>query len=61
LKQAFNATLGRTILGVQEANVSRPENEIAAVTFFAKIGAALTNSSAFASATERQDPEEHGY
>ena len=33
-----------------------PENEIAAVTFFAKTGAALTNSSALASPTERQDP-----
>ena len=35
-----------------------PENEIVAVTFFAKIGAALTNSSALASPTERQDPGE---
>ena len=35
-----------------------PENEIAAVTFFAQTGAALTNSSALASPTERQDPGE---
>ena len=37
-----------------------PENEIAAVTFFAKNGAALTKSNTFASVTEWQDSGEHG-
>ena len=37
-----------------------PENEIAAVTFFAKNGAALTKSNTFASITEWQDSGEHG-
>ena len=37
-----------------------PENEIAAVTFFAKNGAALTKSNTLASVTEWQDSGEHG-
>jgi len=36
-----------------------PENEIAAVTFFAKTSTDLTNRSAFASPTKWQDPGEH--
>ena len=37
-----------------------PENEIAAVTFFAKNGAALPKSNTFASVTEWQDSGERG-
>ena len=37
-----------------------PENEIAALTFFAKNGAALPKSNTFASVTEWQDSGEHG-
>ena len=44
----------------QTKTTNKTNPKIAAVTFFAKIGAALTNSSAFASATERHDPGEHG-
>ena len=46
-------------LGVGPALVYGRENEIAAVTFFAKTSTALTNRSAFASPTEWQDPGEH--
>ena len=40
---------GEPLLGVEKAMCSRPENEIAAATFFAKTSTALTNCSAFAS------------
>ena len=48
------------LLVVQKANVFAAPNEIAAVTFFAKNGAALTKSNTFASVTEWQDSGEHG-
>ena len=51
--------LGRTTCWSPKSQcVYGPENKIAAVTFFAKTGAPLTNSSALASLTERQDPGE---
>ena len=37
-----------------------PENQVAAVTFFVKNGAALPKSNTFASVTECQDSREHG-
>ena len=53
--------LGRPLLGVQKANAFYgPEHEIAAVTFFAKNGAALPKSNTFASVREWQDSGEHG-
>ena len=43
-QQAFNATGKDHFLESKKANVFGPENEIAAVTFFAKNGAASTKS-----------------
>ena len=52
---------GGPLLGVQKSQcIYGPENEIAAVTFFAKNGAALPKSNTFASVTEWQDSGEHG-
>ena len=51
---------GGPLFGVQKANVFTAENEIAAVTFFAKNGAALRKSNILASVTEWQDSGEHG-
>jgi hypothetical protein len=56
---AFNATGKDHFLESKKLLRYGPENEIAAVTFFAKTDAALTNSTAFASPTEWQDPGEH--
>ena len=59
LSSKLSTQLGRTTCWSPKSQcVYGPENEIVAVTFFAKIGAALTNSSALASPTERQDPGE---
>ena len=53
--------LGRTTFWSPKSQcVYGPENEIAAVTFFAKNGAALTKSNTLASVTEWQDSGEHG-
>ena len=55
------AELGRTTFWSPKSQcVYGPENEIAAVTFFAKNGAALTKSNTLASVTEWQDSGEHG-
>ena len=59
-QRAFNATGEDHFLESKKPMCLRPENEIAAVTFFAKNGAALTKSNAFASVTEWQDSGEHG-
>ena len=45
LKQPFNATVEGPLLGLQKPMCSRPENEIAALIFFASV--ALTSSAAF--------------
>ena len=47
------------LLEQQAFNATGKDTSIAAVIFFAKISAAFTNSSAFASPTEWQDPGEH--
>ena len=53
--------LGRTTSWSPKSQcVYGPKNEIAAVTFFAKNGAALPKSNTFASVTEWQDSGEHG-
>ena len=53
--------LGRTTSWSPKSQcVYGPENEIAAVTFFAKNGVALLKSNTFASVTEWQDSGEHG-
>ena len=57
--QAFNATGENHFWESKKLMCLRPENEIAAVTFFAKTSTALTNRSALASPTEWQDPGEH--
>ena len=49
---------GGPLVGPKSQCVHGPENEIAAVTFLPKTGAALTNSSALASPTEDKDPGE---
>ena len=59
-QRAFNASGEDHFLESKKPMCLRPENEIAAVTFFAKNGAALTKSNAFASVTEWQDSGEHG-
>ena len=57
---SFQRNWGGPLLGVQKSQcVYGPENEIAAVTFFAKNGAALPKSNTFASVTEWQDSGEH--
>ena len=61
VKQKQLAFLGRTTSWSPKSQcVYGPENEIAAVTFFAKNGAALTKSNTFASVTEWQDSGEYG-
>ena len=58
---ARNEVLGRTTSWSPKSQcVYGPENEIAAVTFFAKNGAALTKSNTLASVTDWQDSGEHG-
>ena len=60
----FGRLLARTgedhLLESKKPMCLRPENEIAAVTFFAKNVAAATISNTFASVTEWQDSREHG-
>ena len=57
----LSTQLGRTTSWSPKSQcVYGPENEIAAVTFFAKNGAALPKSNTFASVTEWQDSGEHG-
>ena len=53
LSSKLSTHWGGPLLGVQKANVFMAlKNEIAAVTFFAKNGAALTKKHTFASVTE---------
>ena len=60
-KQQASTQLGRTTFWSPKSQwVYGLENEIAAVTFFAKNGAALPKSNTFASVTEWQDSGEHG-
>ena len=60
-KQQASTQLGRTTFWSPKSQcVYGPENEIAAVTFLAKNGAALPKSNTFASVTEWQDSGEHG-
>ena len=57
---SFNATGKDHFLESKKPMCLRPENEIAAVTFLAKNGAALPKSNTFASVTEWQDSGENG-
>ena len=63
-QMCFGRLLARTgedhLLESKKPMCLRPENEIAAVTFFAKNVAAATISNTFASVTEWQDSREHG-
>jgi len=57
----LSTQLGRTTSWSPKSQcVHGPENEIAAVTFFAKNGAALLKSNTFANVSEWQDSREHG-
>ena len=61
LSSKLSMQLGKTTSWSPKSQcVYGPENEIAAVTLFAKNGAALPKSNTFASVTEWQDSGEHG-